>query len=324
MKFFKKLLKVFFIILFFIFIVFSFLPYFFSVETKELAVNEKPFFNSHFTTVDKTKFHYRAWIPKNKATRKVLLIHGFSGSTISYRKNIDTLVSQGALVVAVDLPAFGFSDKSDTANYGIENTFNAINKITSFYDTACADKFIVVGHSMGAAVAGVYASNFPQKVKSVILIDGAPFQNPGGGWLAKILFGYPPLKRWANVLCKHYFAKPDKFKELLSSAYGEPADTSAINGYLYPFCYKNSGSAIFKMTTADNNFVFNKDGFKNIPLLVIWGKNDNWLPISLRDKFINKFPEAKNYVVDNAGHCPMETKAAEVNKVISRFIFEQR
>ncbi|HXU28093.1 MAG TPA: alpha/beta hydrolase, partial [Bacteroidia bacterium] len=192
----------------------------------------------------------------------------------------------------------------------------------SFYDTACADKFIVVGHSMGAAVAGVYASNFPEKVKSVILIDGAPFQNPGGGWLAKILFGYPPLKRWANVVCKHNFANPIKFDELLSSAYGERADTSAVNGYLYPFCYKNSGSAIFKMVTADNNFVFNKDGFKNIPLLVIWGKNDNWLPISLRDNFIKKFPEAKTYVVANTGHCPMETKATEVNKVLVEFIFK--
>lgn len=322
MKSLKKFFKILFIVLSVVFILFSALPYFFSVETKELSANENPFTNSHFFIINKTTFHYRVWAPKNKATRKVLLIHGFSGSTFSYRKNIDTLVSEGALVIAIDLPAFGFSDKSDTANYGIENTFEAINKITSLYDTACADKFIVVGHSMGAAVAGVYASNFPEKVKSVILIDGAPFQNPGGGWLAKILFGYPPLKRWANVLCKHNFANPVKFDELLSSAYGEHADTSAVNGYLYPFCYKNSGSAIFKMFTADNNFVFNKDGFKNIPLLVIWGKNDNWLPISLRDNFIKKFPEAKTYVVANAGHCPMETKAAEVNKVLVEFIFK--
>jgi pimeloyl-ACP methyl ester carboxylesterase len=317
-----KFFKILFIVLFVVFILFSIIPYFFSVEIRELATNEKPFINSYFFTINKTTFHYRVWAPKNKATRKVLLIHGFSGSIFSYRKNIDTLVSQGALIVAIDLPAFGFSDKSDTANYGIENTFEAINKITSLYDTACADKFIVVGHSMGAAVAGVYASNFPKKVKSVILIDGAPFQNSGGGWLAKILFGYPPLKRWANVLTKHYFAKPEKFKELVSSAYHEPADTSAANGYLRPFLYKNSGSAIFKMATADNNFVFNTDGFKNIPLLIIWGKNDNWLPISLRDNFIKKFPETKTYTVANAGHCPMETKAAEVNKVLVEFIFK--
>lgn len=322
MQFLKRLFKILFFILLVAFALFSFIPYFFPVETKELMANQKPFENSFFITGGKTKFHYRVWVPKTKATRKVLLIHGFSGSTFSYRKNIDTLVNQGALVVAIDLPAFGFSDKSDTANYGIENTFAAINKITSLYDTACADKFIIVGHSMGAAIAGVYSSNFPEKVKSVILIDGTPFENPGGGWLAKFMFGYPPLKRWANVLCKHYFAKPDKFNELLSSAYGESADASATNGYLYPFCYKNSGSAIFKMATADNNFVFNASGFKNLPLLIIWGKNDNWLPIRLRDHFIKKFPEAKTYVVANAGHCPMETKSAEVNKVLSEFIFK--
>ena len=322
MQYLKKFFKILFVFLVSIFILFSFLPYFFSVETKELAANEKPFANSNFITVDKTKFHYRVWIPKNKATRKVLLIHGFSGSTISFRKNIDTLVKLGALVVAIDLPAFGFSDKSDTANYAIEKTFKAINQITSLYDSACNEKYTVVGHSMGASVAGVYASNFPEKIKSVVLIDGAPFQNPGGGWLAKILFGYPPLKRWANVLCKRYFATPDKFKELLSSAYGEPADSSAVNAYLYPFCYKNSGSAIFKMATAENNFEFNAAVFKSQPLLVIWGKNDNWLPIGLFNKFIKNFPGAQTYLVDNAGHCPMETKPEEVNKTLAAFIFK--
>ncbi len=300
----------------------SVLPYFFSTETKELNPNEKPFSNSHFINTSKTLIHYRVWVPAGKVMHKVFLIHGFSGSTFSYRNNIDTLAGLGALVIAMDLPAFGFSDKSDAANYSSDNTFEAINKIISLYDTAGIGQFVFVGHSMGASVASVYASNFPKQVKKLILIDGLPFENQKGGWFAKRLLSYPPLLRWANVLTKYYFAKQDKFTVLLSSAYAQPADSLSASGYLLPFTYKNSGSAILKMATANNtNVSFNKEAFKKIPLLIIWGKNDTWIPIKAQESFIKNYPEAKTCVVANAGHCPMETKASEVNKVMKQFIW---
>jgi len=316
----KKLLKVICIVCSSIFILFSLLPYFFSTETKELLPNEKPFSNSTFITIKNTKIHYRVWMPAGKITHKVFLIHGFSGSTFSYRNNVDDLVEKGSLVIAIDLPAFGFSDKSDTANYTSDNTFEAINKIITLYDTACAEGFVFIGHSMGASVASVYASNFPQHVKSLILIDGLPMENQKDSWLLRYLLSYPPLLRWANVLTKHYFAKSDKFIELLSSAYSKPADSASADGYLLPFTYKNSGSAIFKMAIAPSTISLNKEAFKKIPLLIIWGENDTWIPIKAQQSFIKNHPQAKTYVVAQAGHCPMETKASEVNKVIAAFI----
>lgn len=322
MRFIKKLLKIIGVVVISVFVLLSILPYFFSTETKELHPNEKPFSNSNFITINKTRIHYRVWTPTGKAMHKVFLLHGFSGSTFSYRNNIDTLVGLGALVIAIDMPAFGFSDKSDTANYSTDNTFEAINKIISFYDTACAQKFVFVGHSMGASVASMYASNFPQQIEKLILIDGLPFENQKGGWFIKGLLSYPPLLRWANVLTKSYFAKQDKFVALLSSAYAQPADSVSANGYLLPFTYKNSGSAIFKMAAANSTVFFNKEVFAKIPLLIIWGKNDTWIPIKAQESFIKKYPEVKTYVVSNAGHCPMETKASEVNKVITEFILK--
>lgn len=322
MRFIKKLFKIIGITLISLIVILSVVPYFFSVESKELGAKEKPFSNSCFITVRKTKIHYRVWAPKGKATHKVFLIHGFSGSTFSYRKNIDTLVSLGALVVAMDLPAFGYSDKSDTADYSLNNTFLAINKITALYDTACNERFIFVGHSMGASVAGVYASNYPKNVKALILIDGVPFNGGSTNAFLRGILSYPPLLRLANVLTKHYFAKPLRFKELVSSAYNQPANDEAANGYLLPFTYKNSGSAIFKMATANTALVFNKNVFKKTPLLIIWGKNDTWLPLSMCTNFTKKFAQAKTYLVNFAGHCPMETKPTEVNNIIAGFLKE--
>ena len=104
MKFIRKLLKIIGLVLVSVAVLLSVLPYFFSTETKELKPNEKPFSNSNFIIINKTLIHYRVWVPAGKVMHKVFLIHGFSGSTFSYRNNIDTLVDLGALVIAMDLP----------------------------------------------------------------------------------------------------------------------------------------------------------------------------------------------------------------------------
>ena len=320
MFFLKKILKVISIGLLIFFVLFSIVPYFFSTETKELLPNEKPFSNSNFITINCTKIHYRVWIPKGKIEHKIFLVHGFSGSTFSYRKNVDTLVENGSLVIAMDLPGFGYSDKSDSANYASDITFEAMNKITSLYNCACDEKFVFLGHSMGASLVSIYASNFPNHVKSIILIDGLPVEWNTDGWFFRQLLSYPPLLQWANVLTKSYFAKPEKFKTLLSSAYAQPADSISVNGYLLPFTYKNSGSAIFRMAVANSTITFKKVAFKKIPLLIIWGKNDTWIPIKALEGFTKQYPEAKTYQVEKSGHCPMETKSNEVNGILINFI----
>ena len=78
----------------------------------------KPFINSHKTTVDSVMLHYRVWITKVKPSKgKVLFIHGFTGSTFSFRKNYDSLVNAGYNILAVDLPAFGYSDRGTWINH---------------------------------------------------------------------------------------------------------------------------------------------------------------------------------------------------------------
>ena len=321
MRFVKKALKIGVLLFVFVFLIASVLPYFFSIETKELALGQKPFPNSYFIKVNNTRIHYRVWIPKGKIKHKALFIHGFSGSSFSYRKNIDTLLDLGTLVIAIDLPAFGFSDKSDGANYSLDNTCLAITRIITKYDATCSEKFLLIGHSMGASLAGIYASNFRRNIKALVLIDGIPFQNQMN-IIVRTFLNYPPLLRWANVLTKHYFAKTNRFDQLLSSAYAAPADSSSINGYLQPFMYKNSGSAILKMFTTKSTLIFNVDTFKKIPLLIIWGQQDTWIPISACKKFTERFPKARTKLISNAGHCPMETCALEVNGFIADFMIE--
>ncbi|EFC36263.1 predicted protein [Naegleria gruberi] len=104
-------------------------PY--NAEVVEEENYVKPFSNSRFLWVDsdldyvngmvstsslkKIILHYRIWkSDRNTETnpRVVLLVHGVGSSTAGWRHCIDSLLEKYEMVVAMDLPGFGFSSRT--------------------------------------------------------------------------------------------------------------------------------------------------------------------------------------------------------------------
>lgn len=315
MRFVKRFFKWLFLFLISIFLILSILPYFFSNHLKEAP--NKPYSNSYFFYYNQTKFHFRLFVPKH-IKHKALLVHGLSASTFSFRNNIDTLVNNHTLVVAMDMPAFGHSDKSEQANYTDTNKINAIHFLLNHIDQSSNTlKWHLVGHSMGGSVIGQYASEFPEQTHTLIFIDGLPFSQTHSSLQSLAL--YPPLLKWADVVLEHRFLNIQSFQELLSSAYSETANEESAIGYMSPFETKNSGSAIFRMAAHSGYANTNDSIINSIPKLIIWGKNDQWIPITNATPYLNK-PYTQSFIIEDAGHCPMETQPQKVNKAITDFI----
>ena len=121
-----------------------------SVESDTL-----PFTNSAFAVVDDVNLHYRAWMPKKPVIGKILFVHGLGGSTFSWRYTVDTLQEAGHAVVTVDLPGFGYSDRTR----GLDHSQTARARYlwalleeldqTLMPDTDRNQLWNLVGHSMG-------------------------------------------------------------------------------------------------------------------------------------------------------------------------------
>ena len=316
MKLIKKFFKWLIIVFLFIFCILSIIPYFFSNHLKDAP--EKPFENSYFFEFNHTKFHYRLFVPKH-IERKVILIHGFSGSTFSFRNNFDSLVNCNSLVVSIDMPAFGYSDKSEYANYTDSNKINGIHFLLQQIDKLCdTKKWHLVGHSMGGITIGQFASKFPEQTQSLIFIDGLPFKQTEHSFLQKMLL-YPPLLKWADVILERKFLSESSFHELLSSAYSQDADSISTKGYMKPFESKGSGSAVIRMGANFSYPNFNDSIINTLPKLIIWGAKDQWVPIMSATDYLKK-PNTQSFIIDDAGHCPMETHPKKVNAAITDFI----
>ena len=113
----------------------------------------------------------------------VVLIHGlYSSARINWQLP-GTLAALAAdhLVVALDLPGFGRSDKPPTADaYGLQ----WIEDITLLLDRLKIEKAHIVGYSMGGIVALKFIAEHPDRVLSGTL--GGMVWLPEGGGLQKI------------------------------------------------------------------------------------------------------------------------------------------
>lgn len=318
----KRILNYFFLTFLSLLIIACILPYFFSIETRKPGRDYKPYANSEFFVSHNTRIHYRLWKPHTDSISKyVVLIHGFSGSTFSFRNNIDTLLASNCMVLAPDLPAFGFSDKSDTASYNDSVRVEILMELMQL--VAKDKKWTMAGHSMGASVIANVATRFPQMINKLVFIDGPAFDGKAeGAGLRGLLAKFGPLRRWAEVLAKHTFVNKKSFKKLLTSAYGTMPDSTAVNGYMRPFEYERSATAIFDMAGNGGCARTDKTILNKIPALLIWGEKDEWIPPATADAFMKQNPAMHYVLIKGAGHCSMETHPEVVNAAIVGFINE--
>ena len=104
----------------------------------------------------------------SKSVRKVLCLHGWLDNSESFARLAPLL--KGCDVVAIDMAGHGkTSHRAAHASYDIYDDLEDIGDIADALDW---DQFTLLGHSRGAGVAFLYASVMPERVKSVVLLDG--------------------------------------------------------------------------------------------------------------------------------------------------------
>jgi pimeloyl-ACP methyl ester carboxylesterase len=55
------------------------------------------------------------------------------------------------------------------------------------------------------------------------------------------------------------------------------------------------------------------------PTLVLWGREDAWIPVEQADRFVAAIPGARKVVFDGCGHLPQEERPADVLRWLQEF-----
>ncbi|MEM9696290.1 MAG: alpha/beta hydrolase, partial [Myxococcota bacterium] len=139
----------------------------------------------------------------------VLLLHGFLDAGGTWDLVAQRLVAEGHRVIAPDQRGFGRSDRVGPGGYYHFYDYVAdIDALVGSFDPE--RRLAVVGHSMGGAVASMFAGARPDRVERLVVCEGLgpPSMEPAVAvqrtrrWLDQLEQGKPskPLKNRADAL----------------------------------------------------------------------------------------------------------------------------
>jgi lipase len=119
--------------------------------------------------------HTALWGPEDPDTPTILAVHGVTASHKAWHYLAEALPD--VRIIAPDLRGRGRSNGLP-APYGMPTHAQDLAAVLAAFTTG---PVVVVGHSMGAFAALVLANLFPERVRSLVLVDGGlPLQVPAG------------------------------------------------------------------------------------------------------------------------------------------------
>ncbi|DBB08794.1 TPA: hypothetical protein ACH3X3_007456 [Trebouxia sp. C0006] len=228
----------------------------------------------------------------------VLLLHGFDSSSLEFRRLLP-LLERSLEAWAVDLVGWGFSDSGAASQSNMKlGPKQKRDHLYAFWKEKIKRPMIVVGTSLGGAIAMDFALEYPDAVKKLVLVDAQGFIDGLGPWRVAPKF-------LINLLVQ--VLKSTAIRKYAGDlAYNDKAlatDDALLIGRLHTYL---SG-------WAEANVAFIQSGgyslSKRIPLvqqecLVVWGRNDKILKPDYAEQFSQVLPKSKLVWVENCGHCP--------------------
>ena len=257
--------------------------------------------DSKYLAIQGMNVHYRDVNNSgNTDAPTIILLHGIFASLHTWEDWTDTL-SAHFRVISIDNPNFGLTGKHPQ---GMRKHLYS-DFLNEFTNALGLTKVHMAGNSLGGWMSWEFAARFPNKVDKIILLDSAAFffvppailismGVPAGGWIAARL--RLPRKILRSIVRTTYGVRSrmsndiaDRYYDLLMRS-GNRQAGARVTRYI-----RNRGG-------------FNKELLSEVtqPVLVMWGKQDRWIPPSHVALFQKALPQAQVVMYDNCGHMPME------------------
>lgn len=132
----------------------------------------------------------------------VIGIPGLSANLVSFDFTGERIAGPELQLVALDLRGRGFSDVTPPGTYG---WINHAKDVLAVADALDADRFSLIGHSMGAAVALVCAREAGDRIENLVLVDavGAPDVKSAGpiaAAVSRLGAVYPSFEQYLELV----------------------------------------------------------------------------------------------------------------------------
>jgi len=257
--------------------------------------------------------HHAQWIEADGVrTRAVIagrgdttliFLHGYGESLLSWRVLLDRFTRRYR-VLAVDLPGFGLA-RSPGFGYDFPSYERWLDSLLVRYTSG---PVVVVGHSMGGELAAGLALAHPDRVVAAVLLAPAGAGiNPVFSDTSSVV---SPAARWVASASSYVMPVHDTtwLQEAPTDVAFEPGADSAS---------QEAGHLVlqrFDFAALEHRF----GGLKQ-PVLLIWGRQDPTIPLSIGDRIAAVLP-CRRFVQLFTLHRPHQTLPDTVAAEMSAFL----
>lgn len=227
----------------------------------------------------------------------IVAIHGAGGLGRYWGNQLATL-STTTRFVTFDLPGHGRS--TGPAHQTIEE---GAQRVITLIDALDLQQAVLMGHSMGGAIAQWIALQYPERVRGLVLVGTGARLRVHSAILNGIHSDWEPTTR---LIAEWQYA---------------PGTSPQVLGTATADLRKTDPDVLYKDYAASNAFNM-MNGIDKIeaPALVIVGEHDRLTPPKYADYLARALPHARLEVIPQAGHMVMVEQADAVNIAIHRFI----
>ncbi len=272
--------------------------------------------------VDGLSIAYREVGHASKPT--ILLLHGYPSSSHQYRKVLNQLGDEFHLI-APDYPGFGNSDFPSPEEY--EYTFDHIaHTMQSFIKLKGLDSFAIMMQDYGAPIGFRIATAIPEKVTAIITQNGNAYEEGiGEAWAGIKAFWKDRNERTEKALLPAFTLDGLKWQYTHGTRNAEN-----INPDTWQLDYLRMSRPNAHQVNLDlwydyqSNLELYPKWQKYLrehqpPVLVVWGKNDEYFPESGAEAF-RKDVKKIDYNIYDTGHFALEENGDEIISKIRDFM----
>jgi pimeloyl-ACP methyl ester carboxylesterase len=245
----------------------------------------------------------------------VVFVHGLGGRWQNWLENIPRVAGRRR-VVAFDLPGFGRS-QMPTAPISIPNYAAVVDRLCDLLEL---ESVVLVGNSMGGAIAAETALRFPSRVQRLVLVSASVLSitdfNPTPAAALLTALAHTPLGTADGVraILGRRRARHLAFAALLRHPTRIASDTMfELVGW------RGAPGRAAAMDAMIGHDLRGQLAEIARPALIVHGRNDMLAPVADSVWLSERLAAAQLEIFEDTGHLPMLERSVRFNDLLLRF-----
>jgi pimeloyl-ACP methyl ester carboxylesterase len=231
-------------------------------------------------------------VRKGSGAPPLVMLHGW-GQSIGSLFLLGDLISKSRTVYLIDLPGFG-ATPNPPSDWG---TAEVADLILAYLHSQNLENVDVLGHSFGGRVTLQMAAKEPQLFRKLVLINSAGLKREMKGKRAL----RASLIRTSLLVCR-----------FLDLTFGWHTFEQWHIPRFASHDYKNAGELRNLFVKTVNEDLTDVSRKVTQPVLLLWGENDQEVPLEIAERFHELLPNSQLTVLPGKDHFPFLNEGAHL------------